>query len=274
MDISEIYELDTDKVAQQWFGTTSSNHTGVKRFFAAGDWAIGGSVTLVSPLASALKPYEISPTDSRYIFEHNGWSQVVGFHTRNVCHRAHEFLQNTALETANADGIYISPVTGTKKANDFLPEPVIRSYEMLLNAAPDEANTRMLGAFSTYSRFAGPREAIFTALCRKNMGCSHFIIGRDHTGVGDYYSPDANRRFFDGVGEIGVTPIFFDPIGYSPGKNTYELMDGTDDLETISGTQFREALLSGDRVPDWFVRGDVQDMLLAELAEGRPIFQA
>ena len=133
---------------RQWFGTTSSNHPGVKRFFAAGDWAIGGSVTLVSPLASALKPYEISPTDSRYIFEHNGWSRVVGFHTRNVCHRAHEFLQNTALETANADGIYISPVTGTKKANDFLPEPVIRSYEMLLNAAPDEANTRMLGAFS------------------------------------------------------------------------------------------------------------------------------
>ena len=129
----------------------------------------------------------------------------------------------------------------------------------------------MLGSFFTYSRYAGPREAVFTALCRKNMGCSHFIIGRDHTGVGNFYSRDANRELFESLGDIGVKPEFFDTVGYNPETNKYEV-DRGQSLKMISGTEVRETLRADMHLPDWFMRELVQEVLLAELRAGRPLF--
>jgi len=145
------------------------------------------------------------------------------------------------------------------------------SYQALLEFGCYPKGRVVLGSFNTYSRYAGPREAIFTALCRKNMGCSHFIVGRDHTGVGDFYPGDASRWIFDTVGDIGITPVFFDAIGYNDASGEYEV-DRGQPLARISGTQVRESLRTGQRLPDWFMRDLVQEVLVAEQKSGRPLF--
>ena len=145
------------------------------------------------------------------------------------------------------------------------------SYQSLLEFGCYPKGRVVLGSFFTYSRYAGPREAIFTALCRKNMGCSHFIVGRDHTGVGDFYSPDANRWLFETVGDIGIEPVFFDAIGYNAEAGDYEV-DRGQPLEGISGTQVRDSLRRGEYLPDWFMPDLTQEVLMAELQSGRPLF--
>ncbi len=196
---------------------------------------------------------------------------MVGFHTRNVAHRGHEWIQKQALERTGAGGIYINPVVGAKKRGDFLAEPILASYLRLLEFGCYPSGKVVLGSFFTYSRYAGPREAVFTALCRKNMGCSHFIIGRDHTGVGDFYAPEANRELFDSLGDIGVEPVFFDAVGYNSDTDAYEMSQRAD-LMTMSGTQVRDALRSDRYVPDWFMRDIVQEGLLDELRRGNQLF--
>jgi len=129
----------------------------------------------------------------------------------------------------------------------------------------------VLGSFFTYSRYAGPREAVFTALCRKNMGCSHFIVGRDHTGVGDFYSGCANRKLFEAVGDIGVKAVFFEAVGYNSDTDRYEVDIGQK-LKSIAGTEVREALREGKKLPDWFMRDLVQEVLMAEMRSGKPLF--
>jgi len=128
----------------------------------------------------------------------------------------------------------------------------------------------VLGSFATYSRYSGPREAVFTALCRKNMGCNYFIIGRDHTGVGDFYAPDANRMMFDTLGDIGIMPVYFDTVGYDPDKNGY--VEGATNTHSISGTEMRERFRAGQRIPSWFMRDEIQDMILSEIAMGHQVF--
>jgi len=196
---------------------------------------------------------------------------VVAFHGRNPAHRGHEFIQNHALERTGADGLYISPVMGPKKRGDFLPEPILLSYQTLLEFGCYPKGRAVLGSFFTYSRYAGPREAIFTALCRKNMGCSHFIVGRDHSGVGSFYAADATRKFFDSVGDLGVEPVFFDTVGYNPRTGRHEIEQGQP-LAMISGTEVRETLRAGKRLPDWFMRELVQDVLIEEIKRGKPVF--
>ncbi|HET9590039.1 MAG TPA: pyruvate kinase, partial [Anaerolineales bacterium] len=184
LDLSEIYRYDLEGLATQMYGTASRKHPGVARLMERDNCFLGGDVTLVQPLASPIRHYLLTPAQTRFIFTRLGWSQVVGFHTRNPAHRGHEFIQIQALEQTGADGIYINPVIGPKKQGDFLAEPIMLSYQTLLEFGCYPKGRVVLGSFFTYSRYAGPREAVFTALCRKNMGCSHFIVGRDHTGVG------------------------------------------------------------------------------------------
>ncbi len=271
LDVAEVYPLDFDAVIPAWFGTASRDHPGVRRFLGAGSHCLAGDVTLVELRPSPHRHYELRPAQTRLIFTHKGWSRVVGFHTRNPCHRVHEYIQLAALERTGSDGIYISPVIGPKKPGDFLPGPIMRSYQALLENGVYPKGKAVLGSFATYSRYAGPREAVFTALCRKNMGCSHFIIGRDHTGVGDFYGADANRKLFESLPDIGVTPIFFDAIGYDPKKRCYVETSG-DELLSISGTEVRDTLRRGERLPDWFMRDLVQEILLADTKSGEPVF--
>ena len=272
LDISEIYTLDPMAVAEQWFGTTSTEHPGVAKFLAAGTCCLAGKVTLVERPPSLYRHFELTPAQSRSIFTHKGWSRVVGFHTRNPCHRIHEFLQLTALQKAAADGIYISPVIGPKKPGDILPAPMMKTYQVLLDRGIYPPRRVVLGSFATFSRYCGPREAVFTALCRKNMGCSHFIIGRDHTGVGNFYSPDANRRMFEELPDLGIQPVFFDAVGYDPELGTYVEGGNSNHLSPISGTVARKTLKRGERLPDWFMRDIVQDMILEEINADRPVF--
>ncbi|MEQ8319661.1 MAG: pyruvate kinase [Rhodospirillales bacterium] len=272
LDISEIYDLDPMAVAEQWFGTTSTDHPGVAKFLAAGTCCLAGKVTLVERPPSLYRHFELTPAQSRAIFTHKGWSRVVGFHTRNPCHRIHEFLQLSALQKAAADGIYISPVIGPKKPGDILPAPMMKTYQVLLDQGIYPPRRVVLGSFATFSRYCGPREAVFTALCRKNMGCSHFIIGRDHTGVGNFYSPDANRRMFEELPDLGIQPVFFDAVGYDPELGTYVEGGNSNHLSPISGTVARETLKRGERLPDWFMRDIVQDMILEEINADRPVF--
>jgi pyruvate kinase len=272
LDASEIYPANIDDLAQKWFGTASNKHPGINRLKKLGDYFVAGSIILISKIPYSFARYELTPQQCRFVFTHKGWRHVVGFHTRNIAHRAHEYIQLQALERTHADGLFINPVLGGKKEGDFLSEPIMKSYQLLLEGGVYPEGGAVLGGFSTYSRYSGPREAVFTALCRKNMGCSFFIIGRDHTGVGDFYGPDENRRLFDEVGDIGVMPVYFDAIGYDSNKNEYCSLGNAQNVESISATRFRKALAKRESVPEWFIRQPIQDMLLAEILAGREIF--
>lgn len=271
LDIGEIYRYDLDSLAARMFGTNDLSHPGVAQMASKGNLFIGGDVTLIQPLASPHRHYLLSPAQTRFIFNQMGWSRVVGFHTRNPAHRGHEWIQLRALERTGADGLYINPVGRPEKPGDFLPEAIMLSYQTLLEFGYYPRGRVVLGSFFTYSRYAGPREAVFTALCRKNMGCSHFIVGRDHTGVGGFYPKDAGKWMFDRVGDIGIEPVFFDAIGYNEESGDYEV-DRGQPLTRISGTQVRESLRHGRHLPDWFMHDLAQEVLLAEQENGKALF--
>ncbi len=226
---------------------------------------------MIESINSPYSEYRLTPAKSRFIFNKKGWNKVVGFHTRNVPHRVHEFIQINALESTHADGLLISPIIGPQKAGDFLPGPVIKSYQLLINQGLYPSEKVVLGCFSTYPRYAGPREAIFTAICRKNMGCSHFIVGRDHTGVGDFYRDSDTRQLFDKLDDLGIKPVFYDPIGYNPMKNQYCPVNSTETIP-ISGSEVREALRQNRSLPHWVMHQLVQDMLRAQITAGKDIF--
>jgi len=271
LDVTDIYRYDLENLAKRMFGTASLDHPGVARLMDRPNCFLGGDVTLVQPLESSIRHYLLTPAQTRFIFTRLGWSQVVGFHGRNPAHRGHEWIQLQALERTGADGIYINPVTGPKKRGDFLPEPIMLSYQTMLEFGCYPKGKVVLGSFFTYSRYAGPREAVFTALCRKNMGCSHFIVGRDHTGVGNFYSRDANRELFESLGNIGVKPVFFDAVGYNNTTGKYEADQGQS-LMMIAGSEVRETLRAGNHLPDWFMRDLIQEVLLEEMKIGKPLF--
>lgn len=272
LDVSEIFTMDLEQVTQKWFGTSSKDHPGVARLFRDGDRFIAGPVSLVKRLPSPYRHYELTPAQTRFIFAHKGWSRVIGFHTRNPIHRGHEYIQRQALKDTGVDGLYINPVIGPKKAGDFLPNPIMLSYQTMLEFGLFPKNKVVLGSFATYSRYAGPREAVFTALCRKNMGCSHFIIGRDHTGVGDFYAPGANQAFMEELGDFGIQPVFFDAVAYDASAARHGPITQGTDMIPIDGTKIRDALRDGKSIPDWMMRDVVQEALLAELGRNRPLF--
>lgn len=271
LDVSEIFELDLDDAAQKWFGTSSTEHPGVARLYASGNRFLAGAITLTEPLPSQFHQFNLSPESTRFVFNHRGWSRIVGFHGRNPPHNAHAYIQIKALERTGADGLFINPVIGPQKPGDFHAEFVLKSYQMMLEFNRYPQGRVLLGSFSTYPRFCGPREAVFTALCRQNMGCSHFVIGRDHAGVGNYYGPTDAIKLFERLPDIGIEPIFFDAVHYNPDTNQlHEGEAGANDL-SISGTLVRDSIRDGKRVPDWMMWGPLQDMLLAERAAGKEI---
>ena len=271
LDISEIYPLDFERIVQPWFGTDSMAHPGVVGLAERGDVFVAGAITLVRRLESLYRHFELTPGQTRFLFTRKGWSRVVGFHTRNVAHRVHEHIQLTALGETNADGLYISPVIGPRKTGDFLPDPILKSYQIMLDFHLYPVGKVVLGSFATYPRYSGPREAVFTALCRKNLGCSHFIVGRDHTGVGDFYRPEESQALFEKLGDMGVVPVFFDEIAYDSACGAYVPAGEASEPIAISGSKARQMIAEGDALPEWFMRDIIQDHLRAEIAAGRAI---
>ena len=271
--VDEAFSFDLNRLAKGWFGTTDSKHPGVKRLLEGAARFVAGKVSLL-PLALARREaYELTPAQARRVFESREWQRVVGFHTRNVPHRAHEYLQLTALANNQCDGIFIHPVTGPKKPGDFSGGISLKAYQLLIDQYYPPA-TAVLGGFVTYSRYAGPREAVFTAICRQNFGCSHFIVGRDHTGVGDFYAPDDSQRLFGEMGDIGIEPVFFDAVYYCQKCEMHVegCEHGKEFSQEISGTQAREVLLQGGTLPDWFIRTSVSQLIARELANGGEVF--
>jgi ATP sulfurylase len=248
------------------------SHPGVAGLAERGDVFVAGAITLVRRLESLYRHFELTPAQTRFLFTRKGWSRVVGFHTRNVAHRVHEHIQLTALEETGADGLYISPVIGPRKTGDFLPGPILKSYQIMLDFHLYPVGKVVLGSFATYPRYSGPREAVFTALCRKNLGCSHFIVGRDHTGVGDFYRPEESRALFEKLGDMGVAPVFFDEIAYDSACGAYVPASEASAPVAISGSKARQMIAEDEALPEWFMRDIIQDHLRAEIAAGRAIF--
>jgi len=276
LEVSNIEKIpDLNELAERWFNTSDVNHPGVNYLINRGNILVSGRVYKIRRSNSEI-PYVLTPNQIRSILRDLNLATVVGFHTRNVVHMGHEFIQKEALRKINADALLISPVIGPKKKGDFASRAILNSYESIISKGYYEPYKVLLGAFCTYSRYSGPREAVFTALCRKNFGCSHFIVGRDHTGVGNYYHANASQDIFDKVGNIGIKPVFFNTAYYCSecGRVTDSCIHD-DKLKTkISATEIRNYLVDNKRPPEYLIRSEISDLLEKMQLENEQIFTA
>lgn len=265
LHLEEVFAYDREEEAERVFRTSDPGHPGVAALLAQGEWLLGGSVSVLRlPRNRPFLQYRLTPHESRQAIADRGWRTVVGFQTRNPIHRAHEYLTKCALEIA--DGLLLHPLVGETKEGDLPAEVRMRAYELLLAEyyPPERA---LLSVFPAAMRYAGPREAIFHAICRKNYGCTHLIVGRDHAGVGDYYgSFDAHAIFGEfGPDEIGITPLFFDHAFWCDRcrqmATAKTCPHGESERVTLSGTEVRRRLSDGEEIPTEFSRPEVARML-------------
>jgi sulfate adenylyltransferase len=275
IEITEVFRFDPDSVAASVWGTTSREHPGVARFLDAGPHAVAGPIRLVEHSSSLIPPaYDLDPAAVRAEFRRRGWKTVTGFQTRNLGHRAHERLQKTALEMT--DGLLIHPLIGWKKPGDMLPEVILDGYRILIDRYYPAQHV-VLAALTTAMRYAGPREAVFHAIIRRNFGCTHFIVGRDHAGVGGFYAKYAAHRAFDRytIEELGITPLLLHgPCWCSVCEDVVTektCPHGEAAWRDISGTEVRAMIARGERPPDFYMRREIADFLIERARRG-PVF--
>jgi len=266
LEVHTIQKLNNPlNIAKQWFGTDDINHPGVTHFLNDGDYILSGKPYLIAEKKHEnISSFELTPHQTRSIFDNNSWHNIIGFHTRNVIHSGHEYIQKKALEITNADAIFISPVTGVKKKNDFTADLIHNCYEKFIQNGGYKPYSALLSSFNTYSRYSGPREAVFTAICRKNFGCNYFIVGRDHTGVNNYYSSDASQKIFDSL-NVGIKILAFDQIKYCKKRDklTSDFKDKKYNSShvDISGTIIRDYIHRRKKIPEYLMNQDVYKVI-------------
>lgn len=258
LEVSAVFDYDIKKLIKLFYGTNNNTHPGVAYTKQLSNEFITGNIKKIEKLSKILKKKVLEPLQVKAIIKEKKWRKVVGFHTRNPPHRAHEFLQKSALE--NADGLLIHPVIGSKKKGDFSDVSIIKAYKTYLNNYLPTDRV-IFTPLLTYSRYAGPREAMFTAIVRRNYGCTHFIVGRDHTGVKNFYKKYESQKIFQNFKDIGIEILFFNEPYYCKKckqiTTTKTCPHGKRYYVEISGTKIRKAILYKSKLSDIFIREHV-----------------
>ena len=265
LEVEDTYAYDREREAERCFRTTDADHPGVARLFAQKPLYLAGRVTVFDRPAPPFPELALDPAETRAAFADRGWRRVVGFQTRNPIHRAHEYLTKVALETV--DGLLVHPLVGDTKSDDVPVETRVECYRVLLEGFYPSDRV-LLSAFPAAMRYAGPREAIWHAICRKNYGCSHFIVGRDHAGVGTYYGSYDAQLIFDEfeAHELDIEPMFFEHSFWCRAcgsmASTKTCPHGDAERVVLSGTKVRELLGAGEVPPEEFTRPAVAEVLI------------
>jgi sulfate adenylyltransferase len=261
LDIDDVYKYNHEETAEAIYGTTDRQHPGVRNHLEAGDFLIGGDVRAFDEFR--YNDHDLLPKETRVLFNDLDWETVVGFQTRNAPHRAHEYIQKSALE--HTDGVLIQPKLGYKKSGDYKDDVIFQAYRRLVEHYYVDDSV-VLSAFPSQMRYAGPREAIFDAIVRKNQGCTHFVVGRDHAGVKDYYDGFDAHRIFDDINHIGIEPLFYSYSFYCrkcDGMVSEKICPHTTDQQVHpSGTRIRELIQSGEKPSEKMMRPEVSAYLL------------
>jgi sulfate adenylyltransferase len=267
LHVENIYTFDKLAAAKAIYQTDDLNHPGVSNMLRMKDLSVEGKIDVVKRIQkSPLRKYRMTPFETRSQIQKRGWKTVVGFQTRNIPHVAHEMLQKAALNIY--DGLFINPLIGKKKSGDFKDEVILEAYEKLIeNYYPKDRS--MFVTLHTEMRYAGPKEAIHHAIMRKNFGCSHFIVGRDHAGVGNYYHPFAAQEIFKDYPDLGIAPLFFPAFYYCKKCLSYANERNCPHLpefrEELSGTKMRKMVSSGEIPAEHLMRPEIAKLIMSSI---------
>jgi sulfate adenylyltransferase len=262
--LEEKYTYNKEEYAKKVFQTIDLKHPGVAKIREMGEILLGGKIDLIKETSSPFDKYNLSPLETRVLFKEKGWKTIVGFQTRNTPHIGHEYVQKTALTFA--DGIFVNPVIGKKKKGDFKDEVILKSYDELIKHYYLKERA-VMAILLTEMRYAGPKEAIFHAIIRKNFGCTHFIVGRDHAGVGNFYPPYAAQDIFSEFPDLGIVPLFFKSFYFCKKCNSVVnekiCPHPSSDHINFSGTKIREMIKKGKIPPPELMRPEVARIIMS-----------